>query len=499
MKRAFLAAIVMLTAAVPMESQTSQCVVPTDVAYKIDLATGRTDGPRVYKPNDQIRILLFNRNPLRDYDVEIKAVPLPEPALELAGTIFEGVAGIIKKDPEAGKKVAPAGVPAPAAGRAALTCDQLVSQAAAKSDIDNKKDAVVAALAELRANFTGYETKIKKAAEDSKAKEAALHAKAECLLLVSSFSQYKAALNWPAVKAARTAVDAKAKELGDGTKTGLVKELMDGRAVFNGERTAGCKAEFDEAEKPVKAALALARGMQGDVADGLKKHEPTQKALNANDQKMTKLLADTSKFHMTRVVGPYLDPTEVTLTAKSKKSGDKTFPGTPDATAVFSFGGRARFAISVGVAFSSLEGPEYDDITRFELEPSGMRVLDDDGEPKLGRVLGLVDDSENRVAPLLMLHTRFAEGKGVFSAYHVSLGLTARVGTASSAVEYLVGVSASLAEERFFITLGGYYGRVETIDEGFWVGALLPSEITELPVRDDREWAPGISLSYKIK
>lgn len=508
MKRAILTAMIMIATALPVRGQIANlCAVPSDVDFKIDLATGRSEGPTVYKPKDEVRILLFNRNPLRDYDVEIKAVALPEPALDLVGAIFKGVAGIIKDDPAAKNKVAKPGTPTvtPTPGvpvpprDAVLSCDQQVIDAADKSDIENKKQDVVVALGHLRASFSSYEGKVKKAAEDSKKRESALYAKAACSVLVNSFKDYRKALNWAAVKVARADVDAKASALGDGNNPGLIKKLKAAQGKFEGERTLACKAEFDEALKPVAAALKLAAELQGDVDEGLKEHKSTQEELKTNNDKMTEILGDPSRFHTTRVVGRYLDPTEVTITTKSKKSGDKTFPTTPDATVVLHFGGRPRFAISVGAAFSSLEGPEYDDITSFELDASGNRVLDRMGEPKLGRVLGLVDDSDNRVAPLLMLHTRFAESKGVFSAYHLALGLTARVGTDSSAVEYLVGFSASLAEERFFITVGGYYGRVEQVTDGFFVGAPLPTEITDLPVRKDREWAPAVSLSWKIK
>ena len=221
-------------------------------------------------------------------------------------------------------------------------------------------------------------------------------------------------------------------------------------------------------------------------------------AYHESKKGLDEVLATPGAFVDSRPVGDYDLPTDVVIEATSKKKDAKEFGSDPLARARLNFGGGQRFILAVGLTYSDLPRTRFQAVSGFETDRMGERVLVD-GEPNFTRVVALEEQSESLVTPMLALHTRVGGGFWGFGSTYVTLGLNGNFNDDAEAVEILAGLSASLAEERFFITVGGYYGRQTSLADDFHLGTVLPTEVTEVPTRNDRDWGLGIALSYKIQ
>lgn len=203
----------------------------------------------------------------------------------------------------------------------------------------------------------------------------------------------------------------------------------------------------------------------------------------------------SDNFTKSYSIGPYGEPTNVTVKIERKKLIEKEVPFEPLMTAKLNFGGRARFALAAGVSFSTLDNITYKRVWGFELDRNGQPV-----EPEnFTTVVGMEEDSSNRSFALLMLHTRVLSWEKRYpGTLHISLGLTGRTGS-DKALEYIWGVSLGLVEERFFLTLGLHYGQLQELEGSMYIGAPVPNEVNDITVKNKWKWAGAITLTYRIK
>ncbi|HEX5707017.1 MAG TPA: hypothetical protein VFX96_06965 [Pyrinomonadaceae bacterium] len=156
------------------------------------------------------------------------------------------------------------------------------------------------------------------------------------------------------------------------------------------------------------------------------------------------------------------------------------------------FGGGPRFALSAGLVYSPFRSQKFGMVKGFERDAAGNIV----GEaPELTDVVGVTDESESRVGPLLMLSTRMTEFRD--NNIFFSLGITATRESGNTDVEYLVGPSINLFDRRLFLTAGGYAGRQNVLAGDTHLGAKITSD-TNI-TRKEFRWRPGFSLTYRIK
>jgi hypothetical protein len=204
-------------------------------------------------------------------------------------------------------------------------------------------------------------------------------------------------------------------------------------------------------------------------------------------------VANTNVFYEEKPVPPFRLPNDVTV----KLEVTPTAKGSTSSTQgpwTLNFGGGPRFAISAGIAYSSLEDRTFKIVTSSEVQPA-MGTTPATPIKKVA----LDKDADSRTTPLILIHTRFPIFERSFVNFHASFGISAKIQDSSTKAEYLAGLSVSLAEERFFLTVGGYYGAVQRLEGGFSVGSPIPSGVTELPVRTEKHWKPGVAFTYRLR
>lgn len=205
-------------------------------------------------------------------------------------------------------------------------------------------------------------------------------------------------------------------------------------------------------------------------------------------------LSRPDAFFMEQVVGPFDVPTNVTLKLEEKESAKADAKLATLVTRDLNFGGRARFAVSAGIAYSPLEDQT------FKIVQSSMTQTASGSDSATSvKKVGYDKNSSSRTTPLVLIHTRLLSIGNSSVDLHVSFGLSAKIQDNSATAEYLAGFSLSLAEDRFFLTVGGYYGTVQKLGGGFSPGDPVPPDVTELPVTKDKHLKPGFALSYRIK
>ena len=113
-------------------------------------------------------------------------------------------------------------------------------------------------------------------------------------------------------------------------------------------------------------------------------------------------------------------------------------------------------------------------------------------------VIGLKTDSLFRVAPMLYGHVRLHEEDHHSEAWYATLGVTANSDNKGTSPEFLLGLSRSLLQQRFFATAGVYLGQQQRLDGGLHVGDVIPSSFTgELPVT--KSYRPGFAFAISFR
>jgi hypothetical protein len=450
--------------------------------YTIDLADKSTIGRRRYQPGDQVQIDLINKNPFRyDYNIKIEEKEIPEPALAAFFKVFN---------------TSPTAALLAAVGKPG-------DKSRASDDLDCSEGLKV--LDQLRTQYAGLKTQaeeITKLFKDLKdvADIEKLQKDQSCKDLVRAASDIRDLIQDAFDESKPDSLGAKLKKF-----DADLKEYE--KAIEKAPSIGEFKEEVKTCRPPVPdLALAefkvLLESVDSRQDKGLLKVASDFDAAAKEAKTTAKGIADVLKspqgFYDIRFVGDYDTPTEVTVKVerKEKKSG-------ADFSAYLEtklhFGGRQRFALAAGVAFSRLGQTTYKAVQGFELSSDGSQATGSDGKPIQTRVVGVDEDSNWRATPLILLHARFKEGCGLISGFHASFGFAGNTANNGVNLEYFLGPSISFAEERFFLTLGAYNGRTEKLQKGFFVGRGLPTAITDVPVTRGRSWGLGLAVTVRFQ
>jgi len=514
MKRAACTLVLLLVAQAQAHSEptpASLCTKPTPPAnaqqYTIDLANASALGKTRYGTRDEVQIVFTNKNPfLFDYRFTLKEDVVTEPALEAFLRLFQTV-------PAPAIPLPAANTTAPTAGAAAVDtptpCDTALLNA--ERSLHQTETDLLSRFTDLKLRTERIALLFQQLKGTIDPQEKILNDPTQpCTALVqaavTTSTAIDSALKPRVAGSLGEELEQFATKLGD-FKVALGQGVGLPRTLLLGLRTVGCTASEihgldDQLAKYDKTITVLQESLKAENPQGLAKaaadFDKAAKEAQAKSKGIADVLKRPENFQETRIVGDFDDVTIVTITAERKKREESTFPSSPYLVKKLRFGGRARFALAAGAAFSTLNQTDFGAIQGVERTPEGEPILTDN-KPNLTRVVGIKDEADQRVTPMIALHTRIAEGKGVVSGYHATFGFAGNVANNGVNLEYLAGVSLSFAEERFFITLGAYNGRVEELQKGFYEGLALPAAITEDPVIRGRDWDFGFALTYKFR
>jgi|GEM_PF-3586928 len=178
-------------------------------------------------------------------------------------------------------------------------------------------------------------------------------------------------------------------------------------------------------------------------------------------------------------------PKGADVSAKDKK------PATPDPNANVVlvqpwFFGKARLVVTGGLTTGFLSKQEFQRSSSITGTTSQT-------------VIGLKTDTRYRLTPMLFAHTLLYSKRHDSDAWYATLGVTASSDTKGTSPEFLLGFSRSLAQQRFFVTLGSYIGERQKLDGGLQVGQVIPATLTgELPVTKSYHAGWGFGISYRF-
>jgi hypothetical protein len=151
--------------------------------------------------------------------------------------------------------------------------------------------------------------------------------------------------------------------------------------------------------------------------------------------------------------------------------------------------GRARFLLSGGLVFSPMQRQTFDKITGFAHDANGNPTGTGNDN-----VVGVTEDSPRRLLPMAILNTRIHSWEP--TSFYFSLGVTAKHDD-NVDIEYLLGPSVSLLNERALFTFGGYVGKVQTLVPDVQVGDKIPASAGDAKLFTKHySWKPGFSFSY---
>jgi hypothetical protein len=466
----------------------------------IDLANGPPTASLTYGLKDRVRVVFKNRNPFLRYDVKIQGTEQAEPALAAFTSLF-ALTTLTTKPPATGTTPSapaaaqqaqlqpPPPLPVPP-GQALSACWTAVMKAnnlldQAKSglvDLNRSSGELGARLAALKIVFS--------AAQDTFNSNTVT-----CELLQRTGRDLRKAV---ADADPKTPWNQYQK-----TYDNLFAPLNGSDAFINQldqamvEADARCDAKETAAREQLAAIRTRKSNLLSDAQVQAISKERADLDAMINDIFTKTTLAETvlaspESFYFTRPVGPFSTPTIVTVAVRTRTASATDFPKDSDFAFSLNFGGPPRFSLSVGIAATRLETREYSAVQGLPLDTHGMPT-----STTLTSVVGLKDSSSQRITPMLLLNTRITGGYGFVSGIHFSLGLSGKVDNLGTDVEYLTGFSFGFAENRAFLTLGAYNGRVQTLQPGFYVGSPL-GNVAQPSVRKDRHWKPMIALSYKF-
>lgn len=265
--------------------------------------------------------------------------------------------------------------------------------------------------------------------------------------------------------------------------------LQDFKRGFSGDCISKVLDWIDRYQEQLKVAQGNLEKFSADVAEV----EKGRDAIVMQRGTVRDAVAHPNVFYEERPVGPFRLPNDVTVKLEVTPNAKGSTP-IAQGPWTLNFGGGPRFAVSAGIAYASLEDQTFKIVTSSEVQPATGTTP---ATPI--KKVALDKDADSRTTPLVLIHTRLPFFERSFVNFHASFGLSAKIQDNSTKAEYLAGLSVSLAEERFFLTVGGYYGGVQKLEGGFSVGSTIPSGVTELPVRTEKHWKPGFAFSYRLR
>jgi len=461
---------------------------PEVLVYEISLANQSTFGKRRYRVDDQVQIAVVDKNPFFfTYTVQVEERVIPEPALATFFKLFDAspTAALLAAVAAPGTTTPPRPSPSPS------------QRAGAPPAVDPCQTAFKDIEA-LRKEYVGLKTSaetvtnlfadLKKTADP----ETLLNENMPCRTLVPAASRIVQSIQNALAGSLGQSLNGFKFDLST-FKTELAQHKESSEELAIRLTKARCSDDFIAAA--VKDYRAMKDSVNPDNGNGLQKiaNDFDAAARKAQDTatQMADILADSHNFYETHATGGFTEAHDVTITVgrKNKKTG-LDVPKFLETT--IHFGGRPRFALAAGAAFSQLAQTTYKVVQGLEPDTANP------GQQKVIQVVGVDEHSNGRAVPLVMLHARISEQRNWFPPIHGSFGFAGNTANNGLNLEYLVGLSASFAEERFFFTIGGYNGRTQKLQKDFSVGQKLPTGITEVPVTRGRSWGLGFALTVRF-
>jgi len=154
--------------------------------------------------------------------------------------------------------------------------------------------------------------------------------------------------------------------------------------------------------------------------------------------------------------------------------------------------GGVPFNIAMGLVYTSLEDQTYDEIVGFARDRQGNLT----NGKNLTRIAGLVSDSDYRMVPMVMLHTRllnFGSGRSLY----FTTGVSGRKVDDNVKIEYLLGPSINLYRRKLFMTFGAFAGKRQVLGGDFFEGAALRKD-QSVTTHDSYIWKPAFGFSYDM-
>lgn len=147
----------------------------------------------------------------------------------------------------------------------------------------------------------------------------------------------------------------------------------------------------------------------------------------------------------------------------------------------------SAFSVSFGVGEANLKRQTF-----------GVVDAKNDNGDGVVQKINATTTSDPLLSPVSLIHTRLADMEspsGRFAlGFHATAGVALDLDSPDSglALGYLGGLSVSF-QDRFFVTLGYQYNKVDRLAGGFVVGDIKPMDLPAPPT--ETEWEAGISLS----
>lgn len=153
--------------------------------------------------------------------------------------------------------------------------------------------------------------------------------------------------------------------------------------------------------------------------------------------------------------------------------------------------GRSRFMLSGGLVYSPVARRTFQSVKGFVVDANGNPTGKGDAD-----VVGFGQNSPRRLLPMVLLNSRLLDyGKG---SMFFSFGLSAKHDD-NLDLEYLIGPSVSLLNDRALFTFGAYGGLSQNLVSDLKVGQAIPDEVGDAKLFTKRmTWKPGFSFSYSF-
>jgi hypothetical protein len=477
--------------ALPAAAQANPCIVAAPATgvqrITIDARSGQVVSPatRFFARSTTAEVVVINKNPFRyEYTVDVAATPVAEPGL----AAFLPFIAPFQIDPT------PADPPAEEEEDGQSQAD-----VAETDDIDcpirdalrERHETLLEDRKDLVEDIDGAAREIKKTTAEYNGLKATLEsANAVCDTLyrtstdaVTKIDVFLKRVDLDALSEAIDALEEEAEAQQKALKTYRTKK----------DKESGCRLDADElAAMSDRAELYADEVVEKMRANIAKLTTARQTLKNARDTIQTVLDGGPPSFTQFINVGPFDESNDVLITVKRKELKPDATLAVVGSPVKFSFGGPALFTLAGGLAGSSIDRVQYQRVQGFETNA--------DKELVATTVVGEKEDSSSRVTPLLILHGRLYDRPAMLPvSVQFSVGVSAKADNVGVDVEYLVGPSIGLLDNKLFITIGAYGGRVQTLEGGFEVGDKVPADIAEIPVQKDLRWALGFAATYKLR
>jgi len=459
-------------------------IAPSDKVIVLDLASGGgPDYKRRFRAHDRVRVLVMNMNPfVSKYRITVTATPVQETGL----SGFLSLLGAPVSDVLAA--ATPAEVTDASAAAAAVVTPQALG-GCTTSDLAARAGVLYKELTELQRQSEALQKKVKGVAgrlDFSKLTASGLRGNEICKIagdLVKAATE-AGAIDVDKFERQIEVVREKAIVL-----SALAKERQQESACAN--------------SAPVKIYLGAAESvLEVKLPTATKQSETTRKwqeAAETNAKKIQDALSDGDALATSRFVGDYDDPTNVELKVEARATNATTGDFSTLADLKLNFGGGPRFTLAGGLTIANLTRQEFVRVQGYARGPGGdfLRPIQAGGDRALENVVGLNDRGDWRVGPIVMLHSRLFQ-KADYGVY-LSAGVTAKASDASTKIEYLFGPSLAFLNNRVFLTFGAYGGNSKVLEGGLYLQAPVPDKLTELPVRTNFKWRPGVAITWAFR